>query len=171
MIIRDAVNDDLPMILAIYNDVIRTSTSVYATEPVTVEDRRIWLETRRARGFPVLVSVDAGQVSGFASFGEWRASNGYRYTVEHSVHVRADLRGHGHGSRLVEALIERAKILQLHVMMGGIDAANRDSIRFHERLGFTKVGEIREVGRKFGRWLDLVFMQRMLEPAGTPRAD
>lgn len=171
MIIRDAELADLPGILEIYNEVICHSTSVYATDPVTLEDRRIWLEARRARGFPVLVSVESGTVAGFASFGDWRAPNGYRYTVEHSVHVRSDLRGQGHGSRLVDALIERGRSLQLHVMMGGIDAANRDSIRFHERLGFTKVAEIREVGRKFGRWLDLVFMQRLLEAPGAARPD
>lgn len=171
MIIRDAVSDDLPAILAIYNEVIRNSTSVYATAPVALEDRRTWLEARHARGFPVLVAVESGAVTGFASFGDWRAPNGYRYTVEHSVHVRADVRGQGHGSRLVEALIARAQAMRLHAMIGGIDAANRDSIRFHERLGFVRAGEMREVGRKFGRWLDLVFMQRLLDPAGAPRPD
>jgi len=169
MVIRDAVENDLPAILGIYNDVIRTSTAVYATEPVTLENRRAWLETRRTRGFPVVVSVEADEVTGFASFGEWRAPSGYRYTVEHSVHVRSDLRGHGHGSGLVDTLIGRALAMRLHVMIGGIDAANLDSIRFHERLGFARAGEFHEVGHKFGRWLNLVLMQRMLGSPGAPR--
>ena len=100
----------------------------------------------------------------------WRASwPGYRYTVEHSVHVQAAARGAGVGRRLLEALFPRALALRKHVMIGGIDADNRASIRFHERLGFVPVAHFREVGHKFGRWLDLVFVQRLLDAAGSAR--
>jgi L-amino acid N-acyltransferase YncA len=170
MQLRDATDVDLPGIVAIYNDVIAHSTAVYATEPVTLDERRAWLRARRERGFPVLVAVDEHAVSGFASFGDWRGAwNGYRFTVEHSVHVRAAARGRGIGRRLVEALLPRALDLGKHVMIGSIDAANHDSIRFHARLGFEQVAHFREVGHKFGRWLDLVFMQRYLDPAGAAR--
>ncbi len=105
MQVRDAADSDLAGILEIYNDIIRTSTAVYSVEPVTIDERRAWLATRRERGFPVLVAIDAmdaTQVLGFASFGEWRGSwNGYRYTVEHTVHVRADARRRGVGRELV----------------------------------------------------------------------
>ncbi len=172
MVVRDATDADLAGILEIYNDIIRTSTAVYAVEPVSIDERRGWLVARRERGFPVVVASDASQVLGFASFGDWRGSwNGYRYTVEHTVHVRADARRRGVGRELVEALIPRARDLGKHVMIGGIDATNLDSILFHKRLGFERVAHFREVGRKFGRWLDLVFMQRWLDAPGAQRPD
>jgi L-amino acid N-acyltransferase YncA len=169
--VRAASQADLPGILAIYNDVIATSTAVYTSEPATIEERRAWFAARSTQGFPVLVTVDAGEVLGFASFGEWRGAwPGYRYTVEHSVHVRHDVRGQGVGRSLVEALFPLALALGKHVMIGGIDAANDASIRFHARLGFERVASFREVGHKFGCWLDLIFMQRFLDPPGAARA-
>lgn len=172
MELRDAIEADLPAILAIYNGVIASSTAVYATEPVPLAERAAWLAARREREFPVLVAVDAGAVVGFASFGDFRGGwNAYRYSVEHSVHVHPDCRSRGAGRQLVEALVPRAVALGKHVMIGGIDAANAASIRFHARLGFQQVAHFREVGHKFGRWLDLVFMQRMLDAAGAARAD
>ena len=169
--VRAATESDLRAILAIYNDVIATSTAVYALEPATLDERRAWFTSRSAMGFPVLVAANPGSdVLGFASFGDWRGAwPGYRYTVEHSVHVRNDVRGRGIGRALVEALFPLAFDLGKHVMIGGIDAANDVSIRFHERLGFEPVAHFREVGHKFGRWLDLVFMQRFLDPPGAWR--
>ena len=164
MEIRDAGEPDLPGLLAIYNDVIATSTAVYSYLPVTLEDRLQWWRTRVASGYPVLVATDQSAILGFATFGDFRAWPGYRFTVEHSVHVRADRRGQGIGKRLVEALFPRAAALGKHVMVAGVDAANAASIRFHERLGFEQVGHLREVGYKFDRWLDLVFLQRWIEP-------
>jgi L-amino acid N-acyltransferase len=166
--IRDAIGNDLDSIVAIYNDVIASSTAVYTDRLATVEDRRAWMDARCASGFPVLVAIDESGVTGFASFGEWRGAwPGYIHTVEHSVHVRADRRGRGIGHLLVGALKARATQLQKHVMIGGIDAANEASIRFHERLGFVPVAHFREVGRKFDQWLDLVFMQCFLTTPGS----
>ena len=163
MQLRDATEGDLAGILVIYNEVLVHSTAIYATEPVTLEERREWMLARRERQFPVIVAADARGVLGFASYGDWRGSwNGYRFTVEHSVHVRADARGAGVGRALLEALLPRALAQGKHVMIGSIDAANDASIRFHARLGFEPVAHFREVGHKFGRWLDLVFMQRKL---------
>ena len=172
MLVRDAADSDLAGILEIYNDIIQTSTAVYSVEPVVLEERRAWLASRRERGFPVLVAVDGTEVLGFASFGDWRGIwAGYRYTVEHTVHVRANVRRRGVGRELVEALIPRARDLGKHVMIGSIDATNLDSLLFHQRLGFERVAHFREVGRKFGRWLDLVFMQRWLDTPGAQRLD
>jgi L-amino acid N-acyltransferase YncA len=163
MRIRPAEQGDLPGILAIYNHVIATSTAVYRDEPVPLEERAAWLATRAARGFPVLVAAAGGEVLGFASYGEWRGAwPGYRHTVEHSVHVRDGMRGQGVGRALMQALIPLAEAQGMHVMLGAVDAANEGSLRFHERLGFERVAHFREVGRKFGRWLDLVFVQRLL---------
>ncbi len=163
MLIRDATEADLPGILAIYNEVIRTSFAIYTEEPLTLEDRRAWFAGRRAGGFPVLVAAETGSVVGLASFGDFRVwPGGYRYTVEHSVHVAEAARRRGIGTALVAALLPRAAALGKHMMIGAIDAENEGSIRMHERLGFAPAGVLREVGWKFGRWLDVLFMQRAL---------
>lgn len=162
--IRQATEADLPGITAIFNDVIRISTAIYADNPVDLADRHAWFEARRQAGYPVLVTMEAGEVAGFASFGDWRGAwSGYRFTVEHSVHIRADRRGAGLGRALMQELIPLARGLGKHVMIGSIDADNLASIAFHERLGFEAVARFREVGYKFDRWLDLVFMQRFLD--------
>lgn len=170
MPVRPALAADLPGILAIYNDVVRTSTAIYALDPVTLDERRAWFEARQALSYPVLVAVEDDDVLGFASFGDWRGAwGGYRYTVEHSVHVRAGARGRGTGRGLVEALVPLALGLGKHAMIGSVDASNEASLRFHERLGFQPVAHFREVGHKFGRWLDLVFVQRILDAPGARR--
>src|SRR5579863_1509031 len=158
--LREAREDDLPGLVAIYNDIIANSTAVYHNQPVTLEERRQWWQARRAQGYPLLVAHDARSVAGFATFGDFRSWPGYRFTVEHSVHVRADGRGRGIGTQLLKALFPYASALGKHVMIGGVDAGNAAAIRFHERLGFSRVRRLREVGYKFDRWLDLVFLQR-----------
>jgi phosphinothricin acetyltransferase len=152
----------LPDILAIYNEVIRNSTAVFSDKEVSLDDRERWFDAKMAQGFPVLVAADPSGVTGFATFGEFRSWPGYRQSVEHSVHVRSDRRRRGAGRALVLALIEEAAVMQKHVMIAGIDAENVTSISLHQSLGFEVVGHLREVGRKFGRWLDLKFMQRLI---------
>ncbi len=162
MNIRDARDNDLQQILAIYNDVVMTTTAIYDETVSTLEQRRAWFEGRRGQGLPVLVGEEAGEVIGFSSFGEWRGRWGYRFTVEHSVHVRADRRGRGHGRALIEALFPLAASMNMHVMIGHIDSAAAASIRLHEKLGFERVGFYREVAHKFDRWLDLVAVQKVI---------
>jgi L-amino acid N-acyltransferase len=165
--IRDAGAQDLPAILAIYNDVIATTTAVFSEISVSLEERREWWNARRAQGYPVLIAQHSGAIAGFASFGDFRAWPGYRHTVEHSVHVSADCRGVGIGRQLVAALLPRARTLNKHAMIAGIDADNHASIRLHAGLGFVQVGHLREVARKFDRWLDLIFMQRLIDANGA----
>lgn len=160
--IRDAREEDLQGILAIHNDVIATSTAIYQDEAADLDERRVWWSQRRAQGYPVIVALDDRGVAGFASFGEFRSRPGYRFTVEHSVHVRADVRGQGVGAALMDRLLEQAVAMRKHVMIGGIDAENAASLRFHARFGFTEAARLNQVGFKFGRWLDLVFVQRIL---------
>lgn len=162
LLVRDAGEADLPAVLDIYNEIIVSSTAVYSDTPTTLGDRRAWWTARVEHGYPVLVAIDDSGVAGFASFGDFRAWPGYRFTVEHSVHVRKDRRGQGVGSALMMPLIERATALGKHVIIGGVDADNAASLRFHERLGFERVAHFRQVGFKFGCWLDLVFVQRFL---------
>lgn len=163
MAIRDATEQDLPAILDIFNHEIITSTAVYLDHPTTLAERASWWAGRVAAGHPVLVSEDDSGVVGFASFGEFRARPGYRFTVEHSVYVRADRRGRGLGAALVHQLVQIATAQGKHAMLGGVDAENVASMRFHEQLGFTRVAHFREVGFKFARWLDLVFVEKLLK--------
>jgi L-amino acid N-acyltransferase len=170
MTIRLAGLSDIPAICAIYNDVVATSTAVYTSAPGTVEDRAAWFETRASAGYPVMVADAGSGALAFASYGEWRGAwPGYLYTVEHSVHVGAAHRGKGLGRALMRELIGHAAASGKHIMVGGIDAANAGSLRFHRSLGFAEAARFNEVGRKFGRWLDLVFMQRFLDAPGAPR--
>lgn len=163
MIIRDARPSDAVGILRIYNDAVENTTAIWNERLSTLDERRDWLAARQAAGRPVLVAEADGEVMGYASYGEWRAFEGYRHTVEHSVYVRADARRGGLGGALLAALIERARAAEVHVMVAGIDAANAASIALHLRMGFEQTALMPEVGRKFGRWLDLAFLQRRLE--------
>jgi L-amino acid N-acyltransferase len=163
MHIRDADEADLAGILAIYNDAVATTTAVWNDSVVDIENRRAWLAERGRQGYPVLVAVEQDNVLGYASFGDFRAWQGYRYTVEHSVYVHRDQRRAGIGAELLKVLIERARSLDKHVIVAGIEAANEPSLKLHERLGFKVVGRLEQVGTKFGRWLNLVFMQLLLE--------
>ena len=160
--ISAAARAQLPEIRDIYNEVIRNSTAVFSDVEVTLENREAWFDAKRVAGFPVLAAADSSGVVGFGTFGEFRSWPGYRHTVEHSVHVRADYRGRGAGRALVQALLQEAARMQKHVMIAGIDAKNVTSISLHETLGFQTVGELKEVAFKFGRWLDLKFMQRLI---------
>jgi len=166
MQIRDATEADVGSITEIYNEVLKTSTAIFSDKPSSVEERMAWWKGRSDQGYPVLVATEGGAVVGFASFGSFRTWPGYRYSVEHTVHVAASARGRGVGGALVRELIARARAAGKHVMVGGVDAENAASLRFHERLGFEPVGRLREVGFKFDRFLDLVFLQYWLTPPG-----
>lgn len=164
MQIRDAVQSDLEQITAIYNDVLKNTTAIYNDRPATVEERISWWRSRLAQGYPVLVAEDDGTIAGFATFGDFRAWPGYRYTVEGTVHIHSDARGKGVGTDLLKAILARAKMLGKHVMIAGVDSENTASLRFLERFGFERAGHLREVGYKFDRFLDLVFLQYWISP-------
>ncbi|WP_025733687.1 GNAT family N-acetyltransferase [Carnimonas nigrificans] len=162
--IRAANASDIATITEIYNDAVANTTAIWNDQQVDEANRLRWLYEHEQQGFPVLVAVNEQQQTvGYATYGAWRAFDGYRFTVEHSVYVHRDARGGGIGKQLMRALIERAQAQGLHIMVAGIDASNHASIALHERLGFKQTGMLPEVGTKFGRWLDLVFLQLMLE--------
>jgi phosphinothricin acetyltransferase len=138
------------------------TTSVWTEEPRTLEAQVQWLEDKRMSGKPVLVAEEQGAVIGFSSYGPFRAWPGYRHTVENMIYVAVDHRGKGVGSALLAPLIDRAREQQLHAIIAGIEATNTVSLKLHEKHGFVHVGQLREVGTKFGRWLDLAFLQRTL---------
>jgi phosphinothricin acetyltransferase len=158
-LLRDATEADLPDIRDIYNHAVEHTTAIWNETLVDLENRRDWFRTRKGRGFPVIVADRDGKVAGYASYGDWRAFDGYRHTVEHSVYVEKDCRGLGIGEGLMRELIARAATADIHVMIAGIEAENTASIRLHEKLGFRIAGTFFEVGIKFGRWLDLTCME------------
>ena len=169
MHIRDAHAKDIGSIVAIYNDAVANTTAIWNEVAVDAANRAAWLADRQRLGYPVLVAVDEmGTVLGYASFGEWRAWGGYRHTVEHSVYVQKDQRGGGVGTALMVDLIDRARTLGKHIMVAGIEARNEASIRLHHKLGFETVGYLKEVGTKFGAWLDLTFLQLTLDRRSDP---
>ncbi|MBN7815048.1 GNAT family N-acetyltransferase [Algoriphagus pacificus] len=163
LIIRPAIADDIPAILEINNFEILNTTVNYDYEPKSLEFQTNWFYDKKAAGFPILVAEEENQLLGFATYGTFRPKPAYQFTVEHSVYISQGHRGKGIGKQLMNQLIELAKIKGYHTMVGGIDSSNLGSISFHKQLGFTEVGRFREVGRKFDRWLDLIFVQLQIQ--------
>jgi phosphinothricin acetyltransferase len=156
-------------ILAIMNEAIVRSTALWEYRPRSPATLQTWFAAKQEGPWPVLAAVGPhGEVLGFASYGPFRAWEAYQYAVEHSVYVREDVRGQGVGEALLSALIARAQRQQLHVLVGAIDAGNAASIALHRKLGFVHAGTLRQVGFKFGRWLDLAFYQLTLATPETP---
>jgi phosphinothricin acetyltransferase len=159
----------LEAIRSIFNEAILNSTALYDYEPRSVAVMEAWFAAKEAAGLPVIGLENAmGELMGFASYGPFRAFPAYKYTVEHSVYVDGRFRGRGLGRMLLERVVEAAEVAGNKTMIGVIDAENVASIALHERLGFARCGEIRHAGFKFGRWLDLVFYQRVLKGPESP---
>jgi phosphinothricin acetyltransferase len=155
-------------ILEILNEAIANSTALYDYKPRPKESMVGWFKAKQTGRFPVIGAIADEELLGFASYGTFRAWPAYKYTVEHSVYVHRDHRGKGLGAALMKRLIDAAREQQYHVMIGGIDAANRASVQLHEKLGFVHAGTVRQAGYKFGRWLDLAFYQLLLETPERP---
>lgn len=168
MWIDDARSEDAAGVAEIYNHAVAHGTAIWNEVTVDARNRALWLAERQDYGFAVLVARDdKGRVLGYAATGAFRAFDGYRRTVEHSVYVRADCRGQGIGEALLSALIARTRHDGFHVMVAAIEAGNAASIALHRKLGFVACGVLPEVGVKFGRWLDLALMSLRLA-AQTP---
>ena len=162
MEIHDAGESDLPGLLAIYNDVIATSTAIYSDIPVTLEDRTAWWRARVAMGYPVLIAPDESGVLGFATFGDFRSWPGYRFTVEHSVHVRADTRGRGSRHAIGAGPVSTRRRAGQARHDRGSRCRERGLDPLSRAARIRTSGHLREVGHKFDRWLDLVFLQRWI---------
>jgi phosphinothricin acetyltransferase len=169
--LRDCDISNSGTILAILNEAIVNSTALYDYHPRPPEAMAAWFEAKRRGNFPVIgATSEAGELMGFGSYGTFRAWPAYKYTIEHSVYVAQSFRGRGVGKLLLAGLIERAKLQNYHVLVGGIDSSNAASIALHERFGFRRVATMPQVGFKFGRWLDLCFYQLVLETPERPVA-
>jgi L-amino acid N-acyltransferase len=171
MIIRKAEETDLPGILAIYNDAVLNTTATFDTEPKTVDGRLPWFR-EHGEGHPILVAVpdatDAGaaeawppEILGWASLSRWSDRPAYDGTVELSVYVAASVRGQGLGGKLTGAIVEEGRRLGLHTVISRVVAGNIASTSLHRRFGFSLLGVMKEVGFKFGRYLDVEIYQLM----------
>ena len=145
---------------AILNDEIRTGVNVWHETERSPDEMRDWLAQRVDAGMAVTVAEDAGAVIGYAGYGPFRPHSGYALTAEHSLYIDPAHRGKGVGGLLLGDLCERAAAAGMHAMIGGVEAGNATSLALHRRHGFTETGRLPEVGRKFDRWLTLVFVQR-----------
>ena len=161
--LRRAEDADLDAILDIHNDAILNSSAIWTDEAVDRRERELWLAQREAAGHPVIVAVVDDAVVGYATYGPWRAKSGYRFTVENSVYLAAGHRGRSIGAMLLAEIIRLAQEAGMQVMVADIESRNSASIRLHERFGFERVGTVRQVGTKFGEWLDLLILELPLQ--------
>jgi phosphinothricin acetyltransferase len=161
--IRPAVRADCLGILAIYNQAVLTTTATYDYEPRTLEHRQAWFDDHERGGLAIFVAEESdGRIVGWSALNRYHDRMGYRFTSENSIYVAEHFRGRGLGSALLEPLLESARERGLHAIIAAIDAENVASIRLHARFGFEQVGLFRQVGFKFGRWLDVLYMERLL---------
>lgn len=160
--IRKAVYEDVAAMLKIYNDIILNTNAVWQEEQHSLAMRQEWFKEKEDAGFPIFIAEQNGQVAGFSTYGPFRYAHGYRFTVENSIYVAASCREKGIASLLMPPIIEAAKQSNIHVMLAGIEASNEASIRLHKKFGFVEAAHFKQIGFKFGTWLDLKFLQLTL---------
>jgi phosphinothricin acetyltransferase len=171
MRIRDATQADLPAIAAIYAHHVLHGTGTFEEEPPTEAEMGARMAKLQAAGWAWLVAEQDSGVVGFAYYNQFRDRSAYRYAAEDSIYVREDVRGQGVGKALVEQLLVRATARGFRQMLAVIgDSDNVGSIGLHLSLGFRQVGVLKAAGLKFGRWVDVVFMQKALGKGDRPLA-
>lgn len=159
--LRPATRADLPAINAIYNYYVLHSDCTYQTVPSTEQEREAWFEAHGEK-HPVIVAEQDGEIIGWGSLSRFHPRQAYDNSVEDSIYLHHEHRGRGLGSAFLNELLRLAKELGHHTVLGGIDSSQAASVVLHERFGFVKVSHLKEVGFKQGRWLDVVWMQKML---------
>ncbi|HUW33294.1 MAG TPA: GNAT family N-acetyltransferase [Planctomycetota bacterium] len=163
MLVRPGVPSDLDAINEIYNDAVLHTTATFQIAPVTMEERRAWLKDHPENLYPVLVAETHGEVAGWGSLSRYASRCAYEHTAEDSIYVTRQYRRLGIGSLLLARLIDAARPAGHHTLIALIADNNPGSIRLHEKFGFQTVGQLRQVGHKFGRWVDITIMQKMVE--------
>jgi L-amino acid N-acyltransferase len=161
--VRRAVENDIEQILDILNYEIINTTSVYDITPKTINQQIEWFKRKNKLNYPVFVIEKNGKIHGWASYDSFRTKEGNKYTIEHSIYISKESRSFGYGKLLMSALISQANEDGYKTMIGGVDANNQSSIKFHKDFGFEEIGLAKNIGFKFDRWLDLLFMQLMLD--------
>lgn len=162
MKIRPATPADAAHICAIWNPIIRDTLITFTTVEKTPDMIAQMLDNQRQNGWPFLVAAQDQTLLGFASYGPFRGGPGYTQTMEHSINLAPQARGHGTGTALMQALETHAKTAGIHSLIAGVSAANPAAIAFHTTCGFAPIATLPQVGRKFDQWLDLVLLQKLL---------
>lgn len=165
--VRPASREDCPAILAIYNDAVLTTTASYDVEPRTLDHRLAWFDDHSRDNLGVFVAETPQRILGWSSLSRFHDRFGFRFTVEDSVYVAPEARGRGVGRLLLAPLLTHAATRGFHTIIAAIDTSNEPSLRLHRSFGFTEVGRFHEVGHKFGRWLDVAYLQRHINPSNT----
>lgn len=169
MQLKTCTEKQLPEILDIFNDAILNSTALYDYKIRTMETMKLWYADKIEHNHPIIGAFDdSNTLLGFATYGSFRVRPAYKYTAEHSVYIRCDQRGKGLGKILLREIIKKAKEQNIHVLVGVIDSTNTASIKLHEGENFILNGVWKEVGFKFGKWLDAAFFQLILETPKNP---
>lgn len=167
-ILRDAELSDLPAILNIYNECVLNTTICMVYEPHTLEYRTKWFNERKEKGHPVIVVQIEDDVVGFGSYAEFRSAPAYKYSVENTVYLDKRCRGRGVSKLIMDYLIKHAEDHDFHSIVAVINATNTVSIKLHEKYGFELVGKFKEIGFKFGEWVDISFYQLILRTPAHP---
>ena len=160
--IRRATTMDLPAINEIYNDAVVNTTATFDTQTKTMKERENWFAEHGSK-YPILVTEDDSHIIGWASLSRWSDRLAYADTAEISLYIRKEQRGRGIGRRLMIAILDEGRRASLHVLIAQIVEGNDLSIYLHESSGFWQVGTMKEVGRKFGKLLDINVMQIILQ--------
>jgi L-amino acid N-acyltransferase YncA len=160
--IRRAGPADVPAITEIYNEAILTTTATFDIEPKSAAERMDWFQSHDER-HPVLVAMVDGTVAGWASLSSWSNRSAYADTAETSFYVQSTYQGRGVGRRLKTAIIEEARRLRFHSLIAQIAEGSAESVHLNESAGFVHIGTLKQVGRKFGRLLDVYIMQKLLD--------
>lgn len=164
--VRPATERDLPAIVALYNALLPTTTIAYREELATLDEMTAWFAAQHSDGNPVLVADLGGAAVGYTTWGTFRGGTvkqGYRHSAELTIHVDGRHHGEGIGRLLMNGLVDEARRRDIHVLVAGIDSSNVESLAFHAKLGFVETARMPEVGVKFGKWLTLVLMQRIVD--------
>jgi len=160
--IRDATPEDAEQIASIYNHFILTSTITFEEETVTAAEMARRVVEVQSGSLPWLVATRGGQITGFAYATKWKVRAAYRHSTEITVYVRDGLGNSGIGSRLYARLIDTLRACGMHAVIGGVALPNEASLRLHRKLGFEQVAHFKQVGFKFGQWIDVTYWQRVL---------
>ncbi|MHB9037054.1 MAG: GNAT family N-acetyltransferase [Armatimonadota bacterium] len=161
MRIRRASEDDVPAITRIYNYAILNTTATFDIEPKTLENRLEWFR-KHDDNYPLIVATIDDKVVGWASIRPFGVRAAYRFTVENAVYIDCEYQGRGIGATLLAELIRLSTELEYHVILATVVGGNDASLKLHLKFGFEQVGITREVGRKFGLWLDVIYLERIL---------
>jgi len=162
MIIRSAQASDAAEIVALWNPFIRDTSVTFNSIEKTQCDLVVDIETKEKNGRAFFLAEQQGSVIGFATYGQFRNGIGYAHTMEHTVILSPDAHGGGVGRALMTAIEDHARATGAHSMMAGVSAENGAGVAFHKAVGYEHVGHVKQAGFKFGRWMDLILLQKML---------